>query len=254
MNSAPLFVIGLGPGNPGLITGKALAALSAAGCIAGYDLYLKLLPEEYKAGKRIIASGMTREKERCAAAIKSAESGVATALVCSGDPGIYAMASLCLELMEARGLIDRLAFEIIPGVPAFCAAAALLGAPIGHDFACVSLSDLLTPWSVIEKRLECAFAADFVVVLYNPRSNRRPDYLAQAIAIAKKYRPDTCPVGLARNAARAGERIILSDLAGFDPRHADMLSLVIIGNCETRVAGSYMLTPRGYAKKDSQYQ
>lgn len=248
-NPAPLRVIGLGPGNMDLLTPLALKALENSGCIAGYGPYLDLLPDWLKEGRKLVESGMGREKERCEKAIEEAAGGVPTALVCSGDPGIYALACLVIELLEKRGLLDSLPFEIIPGVPALAAAAARLGAPLSHDFACISLSDLLTPWRLIEKRLNCAFEGDFVCVLYNPRSKGRPQYLGRAVELAKKWRDPGCPVAAARNAYREGEKAAVFRLQDFDPEWADMRSLIIIGNSESRTAGRFMLTPRGYFGK-----
>lgn len=247
-NNAPatLFIVGLGPGCAQMLTPQAAAVLAKSSYIVGYTLYLELTPTELKTGKKLIATGMRQERQRCEAAIDCALAGETTAIVCSGDPGIYAMASLTLELLEGRKLLNILPLAIIPGVPALCAAAACLGAPIGHDFACISLSDLLTPWQIIEKRLIAALAADFVCVIYNPRSHGRPDHLGAAINIARQYRDLTCPVGLVRNAGREGQKTTLTTLQEFDPCLVDMLSLIVIGNCETRLVGSYMLTPRGY--------
>lgn len=247
--AAPLRAVGIGPGPESAMTPQAASVISASACLAGYDLYLDLLPPRLKEGRRIIASGMRQEAERCGKAIDAALSGLSTALISSGDSGVYGMASLALELLERRGLLGDLPFEVIPGLPALCAAAALLGAPLGHDFACVSLSDLLTPWPLIEARLEAALAADFVCVLYNPRSRGRPHYLKAALDIAARHREAACPVGMARNVGRKGESTRLAPLRDFDPEWADMLSLVIIGSRESRMAGKYMLTPRGYAQK-----
>jgi precorrin-3B C17-methyltransferase len=224
--------------------------LEQAQCIAGYRLYLELTPPELLYGKTVIATGMRHEEDRCAAAIEAALAGQRTALVCSGDPGVYALAGLALELLEARGL-TTVPFSVVPGVPALCAAAALLGAPLTHDFACVSLSDLLTPWETIIKRLTAAMQGDFVCVLYNPRSKGRPRHLEQALEIAGRFRDGTCPVGLVRKAFRPGQEVSVRELANFDPTGVDMLSLLIIGNSESRVSGSYMLTPRGYMRKNS---
>ena len=246
---APLTVIGLGPGDASLLTPEARAALEACACVAGYGLYLDLIPPEWLAGKRRISSGMRQERERCAAAVDAALGGESTALVSSGDAGIYAMAGLALEILEERGLLEIVPFSVVPGVPALCAAAALLGAPLTHDFACVSLSDLLTPLDRIRARLSAALEADFVCVIYNPRSHGRPDHLGMAFDMARKHRAPSCPVGMVRKAYRPGQEVILTTLAEADPRWADMLSLVIIGNSESRLAGPYMLTPRGYARK-----
>lgn len=247
--SAPLFVIGLGPGGADLLTPKAAKALKCSTCIVGYDLYLNLLADSFKIGKEIIGSGMRHEYERCNLAIDKALAGCATALVSSGDPGIYAMAAPVLELLEKRKLTTKVALEVVAGVPAFCAAAALLGAPIGNDFAAVSLSDLLTPKIVIHKRLQAVLAADLVCILYNPRSRGRADGLREALEIATRYRSPDCPIGLVRNAARPGETTRITSLGQFAADSVDMLSLVIIGNTETRQIGPYLLTPRGYKSK-----
>ncbi len=252
MNSnphAPLQIVGIGPGNGEYMTRQAWEALNACQCLVGYDLYLNLLDPYLKKNKHVVSSGMRHERERCEAAIEAACQGQNTALVCSGDPGIYALAGLVIELLEERGLLNRLPFDIIPGVPALCAAAARLGAPIGHDFACISLSDLLTPWERIEKRLLGAFEADFVCVLYNPRSRGRPDYLHNAICMGRRCRSGDCPVGLARNVGRPQETVEICTLDNFDCSQVDMLSIVIVGNSESRLAGSYFLTPRGYRIK-----
>ncbi|MBQ7586105.1 MAG: precorrin-3B C(17)-methyltransferase, partial [Desulfovibrionaceae bacterium] len=225
-----LNVVGLGPGNSSCLTPQALAALKEAKVIVGYSSYLELLDPELIASKTILSSGMRKERERCEAAINSALIPKNTCLVSSGDPGIYALAGLTLELLEARKLLDEIQLQVIPGVPALTACAALLGAPLGHDFACISLSDLLTPLDKIWLRLCHAAQADFVLVLYNPRSKGRPDYLAKALDLVKKYRPLTCPVGIVRKAYRPGQEARVYTLGDFDPRLADMLSLIIIGN------------------------
>ena len=245
--TAEIFVVGIGPGREECLTPQARAAIENADCLAGYPLYLDLLPDTLKAGKRLVSSGMRREEERSSLALDAALSGEKTALVCSGDPGIYALAGLTIELMEARGLLDRLNLTVVPGVPALCAAAALLGAPLMHDFACISLSDLLTPIETIRKRLRAAFEADFVCVLYNPRSKGRPLHLAEAIENARMHRAPNTPVGLVRKAFRPGQSVSVHTLGQFNPELADMLSIVIIGNSSSRLAGRYMLTPRGYA-------
>ena len=246
---APLTVVGIGPGDSALLTPEARATLEACACVAGYGLYLDLLPPTLLAGKRLVSSGMRQERERCGAAVDAALAGEATALVSSGDAGIYAMAGLALEILEERGLLETVPFGVVPGVPALCAAAALLGAPLTHDFACVSLSDLLTPLARIRARLQAALEADFVCVIYNPRSHGRPDYLGMAFDMARKHREPSCPVGMVRKAYRPGQEVVLTTLAEADPAWADMLSLVIIGNSESHLAGRWMLTPRGYARK-----
>lgn len=249
MDAAQLCVVGLGPGSAECLTPQARNILRLSRCVAGYRLYMALVPPELLEGKRCIATGMRQERERCEAAVEAAAAGLPTALVCSGDPGVYAMAGLALEVLEARGLTGRIPFAVAPGVPAVCAAAALLGAPLSHDFACVSLSDLLTPWPVIEKRLAAALAADFVCVLYNPRSKGRPEHLARALELARAHRAPHCPVGLVRNAFRPGQSAGVFRLDAFDPAQADMLSICIIGNTDSRTLGPYMLTPRGYTRR-----
>ena len=242
-------VVGLGPGDANLLPPLAKAALLRATAIVGYKGYIELVEPSVLAGRQVLSTGMTGEVERCNAAIDLALTGVETAVVSSGDAGVYAMAGLVLELMEARGLLEDLDLEVVPGIPALCAAAALLGAPLMHDFAVISLSDLLTPWEVIEKRLSAAAQADFVVVLYNPRSTRRKDQLPRALAAIAAHRPGVTPVGLVKRAYRPGQEVLVSTLATLDPEVVDMQSILVVGNSSTRMAGRRMLTPRGYAGK-----
>jgi precorrin-3B C17-methyltransferase len=244
-----LTVVGLGPGDPSLTAPRAREALASARVVAGYVTYLDLVPPGLLEGKRIISTGMTGEVDRCSRAIEEALAGWDTVVVSGGDAGVYGMAGLVLELLEARGLLDVLTLEVVPGIPALAGAAALLGAPLTHDFACVSLSDLLTPWELIEKRLAAAASADFVLVLYNPRSRRRAGLLARALEIVGEHRSPGTPVGMVRQAWRVGQSVRVDTLATVDPESADMLTLVVVGNSRTRRAGGLMLTPRGYADK-----
>lgn len=248
-----LRVVGLGPGDAFLLTPQARAALEEAEVLAGYSTYMEMVPAELKEGKICFSTGMMGEVERCRQAVDAALEGKRTALVCSGDPGVYALAGLVLELLEARGLAERPAVEIVPGIPALCAAAALLGAPLTHDFACVSLSDLLTPWELIRKRLEAALGADFVLGIYNPCSRRRTAPLEEALRLALSLRGPETPVGLVRQAFRPDQSVRVMNLADLNPAGVDMLSLLIIGNSSTRIIeagqGRRMLTPRGYAGK-----
>ncbi len=249
MHAAPIHIIGLGPGDSRLLPPLALTALEQSHVLVGYTLYMDMVPPALREQKQIVVTGMRQEKERCLSAIEHALQGRRTALVCSGDAGIYGMSGLILELLAHKDLLDVIPVEIIPGVPAVCAAAALLGAPLMHDFACVSLSDLLTPWERILQRVHAACSADFVLALYNPRSRGRQEHLFQIIDIIKQYRDPACPVGLVRNAYRAGQSVSVHPLAGFQGAVAeavDMLSLVVIGNESTRHMGQYMVTPRGY--------
>ena len=203
---------------------------------------------------------MKKEVDRVKAAIDTALSGKSCAIVSSGDPGIYAMAGLALEICKERNLPvfspqkernseDALRVEVVPGIPALSSGASLLGAPLTHDFACISLSDLLTPWEVIEKRIEYAAKADFVLVIFNPKSKKRDWQIGKAMEIALKYRDRNTPVGIVRNAMRDSQdvRIIsLSELANAD---IDMLTIVFIGSTQSSIYRDFMYTPRGYSKK-----
>lgn len=244
--SGSLKVVGLGPGCVDLLTPQARRALEQSQAIVGYSAYIDLIPPDIRAGKIIASSGMRREMERCRKAVDLAQSGMATCLVSSGDAGIYGMAGLCLEILEQGGLLDALDCEIIPGIPALAAAAALLGAPLMHDFAVISLSDLLTPWDKIAQRLDLAAQADFVLAIYNPRSRGRDRHLAQALNIVSRHKSASTPVGLVRNAFRNGQEVFVCTLDVVPLERVDMLSILFIGNSQTRLAGNRMLTPRGY--------
>ncbi len=249
MRSGSLQVIGLGPGDPALLPPLAKKALKAAETVVAYKNYLTLVSPTLLHNKKIISTGMTGEVERVTMAIQEAESGHAVCILCSGDPGIYAMAGLALEILESRASLDRIHFEVIPGIPAFTAAAALLGAPLMHDFASISLSDLLTPWPSIAKRLKYAALADFVIILYNPRSKNRPEHVQHALNIIQKHRLPNTPVGIVRQAYREKQHIVITSLQAIDITAIDMQTLLIIGNSTTRNIGQFLLTPRGYAQK-----
>ncbi len=214
--------------------------------VVGYRTYLDLIAP-LLAGKTVEASAMMQEVDRCRRALALAGEGRVVALVCGGDPGIYAMAGLVFELAEH--LDAPPAIEIVPGIAALNACAALLGAPLMHDFCAISLSDLLTPWPVIERRLAAAAAADFVIVLYNPRSKRRTWQIGAARDIIMAERPPSTPVGIVTAASRAEERILLTSLAALPEAEIGMQSTVIVGNSATRVIGGRMVTPRGYGGK-----
>jgi cobalt-precorrin 5A hydrolase/precorrin-3B C17-methyltransferase len=248
-----LAIVGIGPGDPAWRTPEASAALAAASDIVGYTLYLDLLGSAI-ADKARHANGLGFEAERARRALDLAAAGRAVALVSSGDAGIYGIASLVFELLdrEARPDWRRVAVSVIPGVSALQAAAARTGAPLGHDFCTVSLSDLLTPWSTIEQRLVAAAEGDFVVALYNPRSARRAVQLAAARDILLRRRSGETPVALARNLGREDESLTLTTLAALDADVVDMLTIVLVGNSETRlIQGDVprLYTPRGYAGK-----
>jgi adenosylcobyric acid synthase len=245
-----LFVVGIGPGDLKHMTYEAREAIESADVVVGYTTYLKLI-DPLLQGKQIFSSGMTREVERCREAIRLAGEGKTVALVSSGDSGIYGMAGLVLELVGAGGHmaspLPDIDVVIIPGVSALQAAAAVLGAPLMHDFAVISLSDLLTPWEMIEKRLAAAAGADFVVALYNPRSKGRVRQIERAREILLASRSPQTPVGIVRNACRAEEEKIITTLADMPIEQIDMFSLVMIGNAATFVDGQgRMVTPRGY--------
>jgi len=243
-----LYVIGLGPGDAQHMTPAATAAIAASTVVTGYQVYLELIAELI-ADKETFATGMRQETERCREALRRATAGAVVSLVCSGDAGIYGMAGLVLELQQREGPPD-VAVEIIPGVSAVQAAAARLGAPLMHDFAVISLSDLLTDWALIRQRLAAAARADFVVALYNPKSRGRTTQIAEAREILLRQRAPQTPVGIVRNACREGESICVTTLAALLDAEIDMFSLVIIGNSATRVdAQGRMVTPRGYEKK-----
>ncbi|HTV87502.1 MAG TPA: precorrin-3B C(17)-methyltransferase [Stellaceae bacterium] len=245
-----LALVGIGPGDAAWRTPEAGALLAAAEDIVGYRLYLDLLGEAI-AGKHRHDGAIGTEAERARLALDLAASGRLVALVSSGDPGIYGLAALVFELLDREARRDWSAVEIVvaPGVSAMQAAAARIGAPLGHDFCAVSLSDLLTPWAAIRVRIEAAAQGDFVIALYNPRSARRPTLLAAAAAIITGHRPPETPCVLARNLGRAGERTEILPLSALAAAAADMLSLVIVGNRQTRVLAGpppRLYTPRGY--------
>ncbi|MGF1628817.1 MAG: precorrin-3B C(17)-methyltransferase [Kiloniellaceae bacterium] len=250
-----LSVIGTGPGDPVWRTPEVETAVLRASDLVGYGLYLDLLGP-LADGKARHGYELGEEEKRVRVALDLAAEGRDVALVCSGDPGIYAMATLVFELLERGGrqAWQRVAVTVMPGVSALQAAAARSGAPLGHDFCTISLSDLLTPWTAIERRVKAAAEGDFVIAFYNPVSRRRTRQLAEAVAILRQYRPDDTPVVLARNLGRPGESVATVDLAQLTPDMVDMLTVVLVGSSETRrVArgdgGAWVYTPRGYAGK-----
>lgn len=225
------------------MTVQAGQVLQRAEVIVGYETYLRLIPG-YCRGKEVISSGMTQEVSRALAAIARAREGARVAVVSGGDPGVYGMAGLILELLGDDGWPD---VEVVPGITAATAAASSLGAPLMNDFAVISLSDLLTPWETIIRRVTAAARADFVIVLYNPASKKRVAALAKTREVLLCCRAPTTPVGIVRNCKR-GERetVIITDLQRMLDHEVDMLTTVIVGNSTTRVRGKRMITPRGY--------
>ncbi len=224
-------------------TRRAERAIEESQVIAGYSRYLELIADLTK-GKKLVSSGMRQETERCRKALELARSGETVALVSSGDPGIYGMAGLALELAAAEG--SSVSIEVIPGITASSAAAARLGAPLMLDYAVISLSDLLVPWETIRMRLEAVAAADLVTVLYNPRSKKRVKQLEEAVAIFARHRPGTTPVGIGTAVGTEEEQIVLTDLAQVLEKEIGMRSLVIIGNRSSRKVLDWFITPRGY--------
>lgn len=233
-------VVGLGPGNRECFTAEALEAIQSAQVVVGYHTYLDLIPDLI-AHKERVATPMRGEVARAKQAVELACDGKIVAVVSSGDPGIYGMAGIILEVAEGRVPV-----KVIPGITAASAAAACLGAPLMNDFAVISLSDLLTPWETMLKRLEAAAAGDFIMVLYNPRSHGRPDHIKTAREIMLKHKAPDTAVGIVRQARRGEEKKILTTLENMLNYEIDMLTTVVIGNSQTRIEGEYMVTPRGY--------
>jgi len=236
-----LAVVGLGPGARDLVTPRAVEELRRASVLVGLDQYVDQIRDLLRPGTRILESGLGAEEERARTAVAEARAGHAVALIGSGDAGVYAMASPALA--EAAEDIDVVG---VPGVTAALAAAAILGAPLGHDHVSISLSDLHTPWEVIERRVRAAAEADIVVTFYNPRSRGRDWQLPKALAILAAHREPTTPVGVVRNASRVDESSRLTTLAGLDPATVDMMTVVTVGNTATREIAGRMVTPRGY--------
>lgn len=243
-----IYITGLGPGSLKHITPAAAEAIGMSEVIIGYKTYLDLIPELLH-GKQVISSEMMKEVERCRQSLDLAESGKNVALVSGGDSGIYAMAGLVFEMAAERNSMPEI--KVIPGISALNACASLIGAPLMHDFASVSLSDLLTPWPVIEKRLDSAAAADFVIVLYNPKSKKRDKHIEAARDIMLCHRSPETPVGVVTGATRENESVYLTTLEKMADAHMDMQSCVIVGNSSTFVWKSFMVTPRGYQRKYS---
>jgi precorrin-3B C17-methyltransferase len=241
-----LFVVGLGPGAREVMTPQAAEAIRRAAVVIGYDGYFAGVADLVE-GKECLALPLTRELERARLAVERLLAGQTVCVISSGDPGVYAMAGLVLECAAAvdEQLLEHIA--IVPGVSAVNAAAALLGAPLGHDFAVVSLSDLLTAWDVIERRIEAAAAADFVLALFNPRSQRRHWQYGRAAHIIARHRAAETPVGVVRNAFRSGQAVEVTTVARMAGAAVDMFTTIIVGNSQTRRFGNVVVTPRGYA-------
>ena len=245
-----IFIVGTGPGSLEHITPAAQEAIRRSDVIVGYGTYLDLITELLQ-GKEVLSTGMTQEVDRCRKAMEIARCNRTVSVISGGDPGVYAMAGLVFELLRSEegkgGTLP--AVEVIPGISALNASASRLGAPLMHDFACISLSDRLTPWEVIEKRIEAAAAADFVIVLYNPRSKGRTGHISKARQIIRKHRNPATVVGIVKGAMRENETVIVTDLENMQDSDIDMQTTVIIGNSKTFVWNHLMITPRGYENK-----
>ena len=240
-----VYVVGIGPGGEEYMTRQAIAAMERADVLCGYTVYIDLVKPLFP-GKECFTTPMTREIERCRWALETARGGRTVALVCSGDAGVYGMAGPLLQLAEDYEDVD---VEIVPGVTSALSGAAVLGAPLMHDFCVISLSDLLTPWEQIERRLVCAAAGDFVVCLYNPSSRKRADYLRRACDILLRDKSPDTVCGWVRNIGREGQQHKILTLGELREESLDMFTTVFIGSSTTQIAAGRMVTPRGYEAK-----
>ncbi len=240
-----IYIVGMGPGRENMMTGEALAVLDSAEVIVGYTVYLELLGERFKE-KALLSTPMRQEEERCRLCFEEAEKGKKVALICSGDAGIYGLASFMYEIGEDYPSIE---LKVIAGVTAASSGAALLGAPLNHDFSVISLSDLLTPWEKIEKRLRAAAEGDFAIALYNPSSRKRKDYLQRACDILLEVLEEDRPCGYVENIGREGTRMMTCTLKELRNTPVNMFTTVFIGNAETEIMAGKLVTKRGYVKR-----
>ena len=245
-----LYVVGIGPGAEAHATPAALKAIAESQLVVGYTTYIKLVRHLLE-GKDIVKTGMTEEIGRARAAIERAKAGATVSLISSGDAGVYGMAGLVFQVLKEMGWKrgDSPELRLIPGMTALNSCASLVGAPLVHDFCSISLSDLLTPWSVIERRIEAAASADFVIGLYNPASGRRTQQIVDAQAIIRRHRDASTPVALVKSAYREREQVVLTDLDNFLDYEIGMLTTVLVGSSNTFMFEGYMVTPRGYTNK-----
>lgn len=237
-----VYIIGLGPGAGRQMTLEAREILESCDVIVGYTVYVDLVRETFPE-KRFLTTPMKQEVQRCRMALEEAAKGQTAAMICSGDSGVYGMAGLMYEIGAAYEQVD---IEVIPGITAALGGAAILGAPLTHDFAVISLSDLLTPWEKIERRLKAAAMADFVICLYNPSSRKRKDYLQKACDHMMEYKKEDTVCGIVRNIGREGETCRLLSLKELRDTEVDMFTTVFVGNEETKIVNGKMVTPRGY--------
>lgn len=239
-----IYIVGIGPGRESMMTGEAIQALEQADVIVGYTVYLELLGDRFS-NKEFLSTPMKQEAERCRMCFREAAAGKNVALICSGDAGVYGMASLMFEIRQELSVKDC-EIVVIPGITAAVSGAAVLGAPLGHDFCVISLSDLLTPWDLIERRLRAAAAGDFAIAIYNPSSHKRRDYLRQACDILLETMPSDTACGYVRNIGRDGEESRICTLTELRDAEVDMFTTVFIGNSQTRILDGRLVTPRGY--------
>ncbi|MCL6593025.1 MAG: precorrin-3B C(17)-methyltransferase [Alicyclobacillus sp.] len=245
-----LWIVGFGPGSAEHITARALTAIQASDVVIGYNTYVDLV-RHLLTQQEVVRTGMTEEVSRAQAAVELAQQGKAVAVISSGDAGVYGMAGLVYEVLVEQGWQegDNPEVEVVPGISAIHSCAALLGAPIMHDACTISLSDHLTPWDVIARRVEAAAAADFVIALYNPKSGRRTEQIVETQRILLRHRSPETPVGLVKSAYRDKQRVDVTTLADMLDYEIGMLTTVIIGNSQTFVHGKKLITPRGYQRK-----
>ncbi|MBF1135373.1 MAG: precorrin-3B C(17)-methyltransferase [[Eubacterium] sulci] len=244
-----VYAVGLGPGGKEMMTEEAISAIEKSDVICGYTVYVDLITSMFPE-KETFTTPMKKEIDRCKWALETAQSGKTVAMVCSGDSGVYGMAGLLLQLLHSYKDVE---VEVVPGITAAISGAAVLGAPVGHDFCVISLSDLLTPWDLIVKRLELAAEGDFITCLYNPRSKKRIEHLTTACNIMLKHRSEDTVCGWVKNIGREGEEYRICTLKELDNEPIDMFTTVFIGSSQTKLVDGKMVTPRGYEKHEDMF-
>ena len=244
-----VYAVGLGPGGKEMMTEEAISAIEKSDVICGYTVYVDLITSMFPE-KETFTTPMKKEIDRSKWALETAQSGKTVAMVCSGDSGVYGMAGLLLQLLHSYKDVE---VEVVPGITAAISGAAVLGAPVGHDFCVISLSDLLTPWDLIVKRLELAAEGDFITCLYNPRSKKRIEHLTTACNIMLKHRSEDTVCGWVKNIGREGEEYRICTLKELDNEPIDMFTTVFIGSSQTKLVDGKMVTPRGYEKHEDMF-
>lgn len=244
-----VYAVGLGPGGKEMMTEEAICAIEKSDVICGYTVYVDLITSMFPE-KETFTTPMKKEIDRCKWALETAQSGKTVAMVCSGDSGVYGMAGLLLQLLHSYKDVE---VEVVPGITAAISGAAVLGAPVGHDFCVISLSDLLTPWDLIVKKLELAAEGDFITCLYNPRSKKRIEHLTTACNIMLKHRSEDTVCGWVKNIGREGEEYRICTLKELDNEPIDMFTTVFIGSSQTKLVDGKMVTPRGYEKHEDMF-